>query len=930
MVEINFTPVFARISHFFSLLTACCFFTSSLSAQVIYVNASSPACPGTGNGASWTTAFCDLQDALDAAQNGNQIWVAQGVYLPKKAADGSITTNNRLKTFFINKNIRLYGGFSGTETALNQRNWSANPTILSGDVGSPGVHTDNSYHVVWFNGVSTSAVLNGFIVEHGFANGNETNNDDVGGGLYINGDDFVETSPTIVNCTFRNNHCIFSTGAAVYVCARWDGFARPVFLQCQFIQSGLFDKSLVRHYVRARGVCEPTYRQCSFSRNTAPSGEYEITNHVEFAAHSSTTVHTRMYNSIIWNNRYATTATGSFTGATRQVDLFNCLSDTLGNNAFPSNSLIHLDPLFTGLETLDLNLQAASPAINAGSNAFIDTLTQDLAAQNRIRGGTVDIGAFEHPSDCLNGPVLTISSGFTNCAAHATAILSGGGTEPFEYLWSDGQTTATASNLAAGTYTVTATDANGCQTSATVVMTEPAALQAEIGAITPISCFGANNGTATANLTGGTAPYQYLWSNGQTTATASGLAAGTYTVTATDANGCQASATGSIVSPEALSGQIAAIQQPVCPNIQNGVLSAMESGGTPPFTYAWSNGQTTPTATGLAAGLHEVVITDAAGCTFSESITLTVQYEIFSAFSVVQNLACNGDSTAVVTASAMGGVGPFSYEWAHGPQSPTLSGLPAGTYSVIIMDANGCTATGSAVFIDPPVLELTATTQAATCDEAADGAIFATAVGGTAPYTFLWSNGQTSSEIVGLIAGTYAVSVTDDLGCTVTTSGTITALPFDPNSSIEQVNHTLTALENETNYQWINCATGQPIAGATDQSFTVSENGSYAVIFIEGECRDTSECVEVIVVGTGEVEAARLQAEAFPNPNNGKFTLSLPWPAEVALHDASGRKLQTGFYTAGMHDLHTDAPTGLYFLLLRYPEGVQTIRMVQD
>jgi len=1153
--------------------------------------------------------------------------------LPKKAADGNLTTNNRLKTFFINKNIRLYGGFSGTETALNQRNWSANPTILSGDVGNPGVHTDNSYHVVWFNGVSTAAVLNGFIIEHGFANGNETNNDDVGGGMYINGDNFVESSPTIVNCTFRNNHCIFSTGAAVYVCARWDGFARPVFLQCQFIQSGLFDKSLVRHYVRARGICEPTYRQCSFSRNTAPSGEYEITNHVEFAANSSTKVHTRMYNTIIWNNRYATTATGSFTGATRQVDLFNCLSDTLGNNAFPSNSLIHQDPQFTGLATLDLSLQAGSPAVNAGSNAFLDTLTKDLAVQNRIRSGIADIGAFEHPSDCLNGPIVTISSGFANCSGNATAMLSGGGTEPYEYLWSNGQTTATASNLAAGTYMVTATDANGCLASATVVITEPGALQAEITATTPITCFGANNGMATTilnggttpyqylwsngqttptanglaagtytvtatdangclaaatvvihepdalqaaisnstpsscfgenngtamvnvnggtapyqylwsneqttqtasnlaagthtltatdahgcqalatvvitepgvlqaaianstpsscfgentgtamvsvnggtspyeylwsngqttatasglaantytvtatdangcqasatvvitgpgalqaiataapitcfgaangtamtnvnggtapyqylwsngqttattsgltagtytvtatdangcqalatvvitepgalqaeiaaatpiscfgedngmaevNVNGGTAPYQYLWNNGQTTPTVSGLAAGTYTVTATDVNGCQASATVSIATPEALSGQITAIQQPVCPTIQNGALSATASGGTAPYTYTWSTGQTTPAATGLDAGLYEVVITDSAGCTFSESITLTAQYEIFSAFSVMQNLACHGDSTAAVTASAMGGVAPFSYQWAHGPQSPSLSGLPAGTYSVTIMDANGCTATGSAVFINPPVLALTVTAQATTCEEAADGAITATAAGGTAPYTFLWSNGQTSGEINGLTMGTYAVSVTDDLGCTVTTSGTITALPFDPDPGIEQANHTLTALENETDYQWINCATGQPIPGATNQSFTASENGNYAVILIQGECQDTSECVEVIIVSTGQVEATLLRAEAFPNPNNGKFTLSLPWPAEVTLHDAAGRILQTGFYAAGVHTMYTDTPTNLYFLLLRHSEGVQTIRIIQN
>jgi len=172
--------------------------------------------------------------------------------------------------------------------------------------------------------------------------------------------------------------------------------------------------------------------------------------------------------------------------------------------------------------------------------------------------------------------------------------------------------------------------------------------------------------------------------------------------------------------------------------------------------------------------------------------------------------------------------------------------------------------------------------------------------------------------------------VTDDLGCTVTTTAAITALPFDADLGIEQMEHTLTSLENGADYQWINYVSGLPIAGATEQSFTASENGSYAVILSQGGCRDTSECVEVIIVSTGEAEVARLQAEAFPNPNNGKFTLNLPWPAEVTLHDASGRMLQTGFYTAGVHAMTTDTPAGLYLLVLKRAEGVQTIRIMKQ
>jgi trimeric autotransporter adhesin len=370
-------------------------------------------------------------------------------------------------------------------------------------------------------------------------------------------------------------------------------------------------------------------------------------------------------------------------------------------------------------------------------------------------------------------------------------------------------------------------------------------------------------------------------------------------------------------------------QNPSCLTSGNGQAEAVAIQGASPFTYLWSDGQTTALATGLNAGEHTVTLTDANGCTAVETVILTPQYQMFSAFTVLENLACHGDSTGAVVAAPMGGVAPYEYQWAHGPQTASLSGLPAGIYFVTITDANGCTATGATVFMDPSLLELSTGSLPAACAEAADGMASVETTGGTAPYTYLWSNGSGEASIGSLPAGVYGVTVTDDLGCAVSAEVEVTALVFAPNRTVIQEGHTLTALETDAQYQWINCADGLPIPDATEQSFTPVGSGSYAVVLSRGACRDTSLCVEVMVVNTGEVQIVLQQAEAFPNPNDGQFVLRLPWPAELTLYDAAGRTLQTGHYGAGVHTMRINAPAGVYWLAVRQAKGVQTIKLVR-
>lgn len=975
---------------------------------VLYVDADAA---GANTGASWADAYASLQDAIDAAEPGYQIWVAAGLYRPSKDPNGNpAPSNDRLKTFFIKEDIKLLGGFAGHETSPGQRNRVGNPAILSGDIGEPGVHSDNAYHVLWINGVSAAASVDGFIIEHGYANGSGSSNHDIGAGLYINGDNSLESSPVFVNCIFRDNYCSYPSGAAVYVAARWDGTARPVFRQCQFVQGSLFSRSLVRHYARARGVCEPVYSQCTFSRSAEPSGDYEITNHVEFAAPSATTVSMEGYNTIIWNNQNAISTYLLFSSAKCRADLAHCLTDTLGARVYTVNSIIHQNPLFASLETLDLRLLPGSPAVGAGSNAYADTLTLDLGLQERVVGGTVDLGVFEFQEGCINGPVigpdvaatppscfdssdgslaLSVSGGIppyailwntgqqgaaignlaagnytatvtdaNGCAAISTAEISAppallpevavvpplcagqsgeaaasgsGGTPPYQFLWSNGQSGPAASGLEAGTHAVAITDAQGCMATETLAIDEPPVLQLDVLSAQPAGCNG-QGGQAAVQALGGTPPYSYQWSSGQSGPQAVSLAPGTHFATVTDGNGCEATAEVPIGSAEPLALQPALIHHPSCSSSDDGQIELAIAGGTPPFAFAWGDGQQGAVAAGLSAGLHFVTVTDGAGCLLADSFLLQAAYPFMIGINLLSPVFCQGDSTAAARAAPIGGAGPFSYLWNTGQTSEEIANLPAGSYFVTITDANGCAVHGGVMVPDPPMLQAAvAAVSPASCPEAADGSAAVEAFGGTPGYAYQWSDGQSGDEAEGLQAGEYFVAITDAHGCRFGVSLAVPSDAFEPNLDITQDGNSLTVAEEGVLYHWFDCNNWETIPGATGQSYDVAASGAYAVIVTSssGACRDTSECL--VISDAKQAILPQQAAAAFPNPNDGHFTLSLPWAAEALLYDASGRLLLREDYGPGSHPVRIDElPAGVYVLALKGAEGAQVLRLIRE
>ncbi len=388
------------------------------------------------------------------------------------------------------------------------------------------------------------------------------------------------------------------------------------------------------------------------------------------------------------------------------------------------------------------------------------------------------------------------ASCFASCDGSATVTASGG-TGSLTYAWNTTppQANATAINLCPGTYLVTITDANGCTDVSTAVVSEPAPI---VGTTTSTSatCAG-NDGTASVSATGGTGAYTYAWSTTpvQTTATATGLAAGTYTVTITDDNGCTTAEAVTVNDGCAcsVSANITFQSDPICSGDCSGFAEVTLTGGVAPITYAWSTTpvQTTQTATGLCAGIYTVTVTDAAGCSDTETVIINDPDFIIASATSTSTTCAGNDGTATVTAS--GGTGALTYAWNTTPPQTTATavGLPAGNYAVQITDANGCIQVANTTVADGctcPSVSVAISTNDAFCS--GNGAS-ATALpsGATAPITYAWSNSQSTQTISGLSTGTYSVTMTDANGCTASATASVNSTDNTPllSANITQV-----------------------------------------------------------------------------------------------------------------------------------------------
>jgi len=345
-----------------------------------------------------------------------------------------------------------------------------------------------------------------------------------------------------------------------------------------------------------------------------------------------------------------------------------------------------------------------------------------------------------------------------------------GGVLPYKYMWNTGDTLEDINSLKAGVYTVTVTDSVGCAATLAVTIIEASDVSISETHVNA-GCFGSATGSITIDAKGGKLPFRYLWSTGDTTQILSNLVAGIYTVTVTDVSGCAEIVSINITDSPKIALSVNATDVK-CAGNNSGFISLDVTGGASPYTYKWSNGAATKDISNLIAGVYKVIVTDFAGC--SDSLNVTIKEP--SALVLTEthiNAGCSGNKSGSIDLTVVGGTQPFKYVWSSGDTTQDLSGLNAGTYTIVVSDANGCTASTSVLITETTSLNVAQTHIEATCNGNSDGSINLTVTGGTKPYTYSWSNGATTEDISNLPAGIYTVIVTDSIGCSVALIQTI-------------------------------------------------------------------------------------------------------------------------------------------------------------
>ncbi|WP_439482877.1 gliding motility-associated C-terminal domain-containing protein [Cyclobacterium plantarum] len=350
--------------------------------------------------------------------------------------------------------------------------------------------------------------------------------------------------------------------------------------------------------------------------------------------------------------------------------------------------------------------------------------------------------------------------------------ITGGTGEP-RVQWSNGMTGTSISGLRAGVYTAFVLDEQSCFDSYTFIVNEPEEELTVSGNGSFELCFGEDVVTLDLEVSGGTAPYQYAWSNGATEKDLFDIAPGNYEVTVTDAKGCTVIRTFEVPPPTSpmdvtISGKLG-----VCSVNERGEANVTVSGGLAPYSFLWSNGATTSSTDNLTPGVYSVDVTDAKGCVVRREVEIIRSRNLQISLEDIQGVSCFGANDGSISIRVQPEGGAFQILWSNGVADQlTISDLGPGVYTATITDEAGCVTSAAYQVREPEILNVYETIADVDCHGNGNGSIFLEVRGGTAPYNFAWSNGASSKDLRNLEPGTYSVVVTDRMGCS--TGGTYT------------------------------------------------------------------------------------------------------------------------------------------------------------
>jgi large repetitive protein len=559
-----------------------------------------------------------------------------------------------------------------------------------------------------------------------------------------------------------------------------------------------------------------------------------------------------------------------------------------------------------------------------GVGAYVVTISSGAATPS-VQNFTIT-----EPSAALTTTKVVTN---VNCGQTTGSVVltPAGGTAPYTYTWSSSETTKDITSKGAGTYTVTITDAKTCTKIEISDITNTASTLASSKVITNVNCFAGATGSIVLTATGGATPYIYTWSSGETTKDVTGKVAGTYTVTITDANTCKKTETGDITQPSAALGSSKVITNVNCFSQATGSVVLTVTGGTAPYTYLWSSGETTKDLSNKAAGTYNVTITDAKSCSKTETADITQPTAAVSATNAVTNIKCHGGNDGAIALTVSGGTPNYTYSWA-GPSGFTaatkdIATLLIGGYSVTITDSKNCALTlGPIQVTEPAVIAITPSVTNSSC-AGNTGAISVNVTGGTAPLTYKWTgpNGYAAltANISALAAGSYTLEVTDNNGCKKSSV-----------SAVAVINSNFTVVPNPTN---INCNAGTdgaisltvaggsgvftyvwsgPSFSAATKDVTGLKAGTYNVTVTETSTSCTVSPVAIIlseptaiVIGTPQVVDVKCKGdgsgEITINPTGGIAPYTYSWTGPngfTAINTRAIGTLKAGIYNVTVTD----------------------------
>ena len=445
------------------------------------------------------------------------------------------------------------------------------------------------------------------------------------------------------------------------------------------------------------------------------------------------------------------------------TNITNCLCNGSCNGSITVSVSGGVGPFTYSWNTSPAQTNATATGLCAGT--YTCTVIDQSDMSSAANAGTVT-----QPSQ-LNLSVASIVAATCGYPNGSASVIAGGGTPSYTYNWvPGGGTAASANGLIPGSYTVTVTDANGCTNAVSVVVPNAPGPSVTVSSANA-TCI--CNGSATANVSGGTAPYTYSWTTVfGTNVTISGLCNGNYTVTVTDANGCTANGVATINGSQG-TGISTSSTNATCGN-SNGSASVTVTSGVPPYTYSWAPvNSTATTLSNIPGGTYTVTVTGGTGCSATSSVIVNNIGGPNCTFSNT-NVSCNGMNNGASTANASGGVPPYTFSWNTGATTNSISNLVAGNYTVAVTDNAGCTNIYATVINQPGTLFVSATCAASNCGNNGTATLLPT--GGTLPYSYSWSTSpvQTSATATGLSAGSYPFLVTDANGCTFSASINVT------------------------------------------------------------------------------------------------------------------------------------------------------------